>query len=272
MTQEHIDYTNKVIFDRINNASAEQVRALTLATDASGNLTSVGTKDYFTKIGLTGMGADLPAGEVGYSPLIQQQPEVTANAKLANDHLKQYAQESLTLAEASGDSFRITGARAYLAKLGFAGAILDVGLMANDANAAYMAGDTGAAQQIVGDWAISAAAGGAASAAAMAAASALGTTAYLNALGPVGTFANFAIAAVAGVAGGIYGPEVVTDLLNSFNSNSSENFTEGTWHRPVTRFGNGAEYRPSSWSYIDSDGIHIEAIAGNIEGTWTSLS
>ena len=35
-----------ILFDRINTASAEQTRALTLAADARGNLSSVGTKDY----------------------------------------------------------------------------------------------------------------------------------------------------------------------------------------------------------------------------------
>lgn len=109
------------------NAKLTPLIAL-IASDGSGIPTSVGTRDYFSKIGISGAGVDLPAGTAGYTlDSYQALPnrDVLANSKIGNFQLQRYAQENLALAEAAGDSTRIAGATRYLAKLGFAVAILD---------------------------------------------------------------------------------------------------------------------------------------------------
>ncbi|MBK6906601.1 MAG: hypothetical protein IPH08_05835 [Rhodocyclaceae bacterium] len=216
MTDAHVDYVNRIMRDTINTGSLEQTRALTLALDSGGNFAGVGTKAYLDRIGLSGLGSDLPFDVTGHPPMIAQSREAISNSQIANDYLKQYGQERFALAEASGDATKMVDAGRWLSKLGVMGDLLFIGLVARDANAAYAEGDTARGNQIVGDWALEFSGGLAGGVlAAKLAASALAPL-YLT--GPAGAAIAGGLTLIAGIAGGIGGEFAVHRVADAIAS------------------------------------------------------
>lgn len=264
ITPEHIDYTNRVVLDRINVASFEQTRSLTLATttDATGkNLLGVGTTDYFNKIGLAGIGTDLPAGMTGSPPEMPQTRETMANAKLANDHFQQYGQERLTLAEAAGDAAKTAAAAKYLNKLGVIGDALALGLIAFDANAAYANGDTAGAEQIIKNGLLDFAGG---LAGGLLAAQLVGSALLpLYAAGPAGAIIAGGLTLLAGIAGGIGGEVVAHQIADLFSA--AQRFVPRRDPLTLDLNGNGIETVPINAAnpvYFDLTGEGVQTSVG----------
>jgi VCBS repeat-containing protein len=261
ITPEHIDYTNRVVFDAVNTASAEQARALSIATDATGkNLLGVGTTDYFNKVGLTG-GADLPADMVGNPPSMPQTRETIVNAQLANEHYQQYGQERHTLAEAAGDAAKTAAAAKYLDKLGIIGDALALGLIAFDANAAYANGDTAGAEQIIKNGLLDFAGG---LAGGLAAAQLVGSALLpLYAAGPAGAIIAGGLTLLAGIAGGIGGEVVAHQIADLFSA--AQRFVPRRDPLTLDLNGNGLETVPINAVnpvYFDLTGEGVQTSVG----------
>jgi len=221
ITQANIDTANKILLDHVNNVSAQQISEMKIVVDADGKFTGVGTKDYFNKIGLPDMGTDLSSGVTGRSPaewiVAKQTSEAWRNADLANDQLTQYGQERLSLAEAAGDAGKIADAAHYLNKLGIIGDVLGLALVASDANAAYAAGDTAGAQQILSNWALEFAGGLAGGLVAAELVSSVLAPLYLA--GPAGAILAGGLTLLAGIAGSLGGGYLAKQLLDEFITN-----------------------------------------------------
>lgn len=116
------DAANRMLFDYVNNASAEHISEMKVAVDADGKFVGVDAKEYFNKIGVSGVGTELPSGIIGQSPADWIGPYQTegalSNSQAVNDYLKQYGQERYALAEAAGDASKMAEAGRYLNKLG----------------------------------------------------------------------------------------------------------------------------------------------------------
>ena len=216
---------DKLVLDTVNGQSRVNLTTLEVTLDTDGKVTGVGTGSYFQALGLSQQGQNLPAGHAGHfaSELFERtsapsaaQVEAAANAKLGNDYLKQYAQETFNLAEAAGDAGKMAATASYLNKLGIAGDVLALTLAATAANAAYAAGDTAGAQQILSDWALDFAGG---LAGGLLAAKLVGTAlAPLYMAGPAGAILAGGLTLIAGLAGGIAGGQLAGDIASLFNS------------------------------------------------------
>ena len=240
MTQELLDsgkspeFANRVVFDMLNRESANNVSLLNVALDADGNLVGVGTRQYFSSIGISDLGSDLPAGVTGKAASelmgsvqsVAQQQDAIRNALWANDYMQEYASERHAALTAAGDQEGLARSAKYLNKLGIAGSILGASLVASQANAAYQSGDTAEAQRILEKYAAESAGSWVAGAAMGAAA------APLLAFGPVGWAAWGILTIGAGVIGGYAGENAYVKLTESTQPTVTTNPLGGSVRMP----------------------------------------
>jgi len=217
---------NKMVFDLVNDQSRISLGDINLTLDSNGNIVNSGTKSYFSNIGLSNIGTELPnssavsvtAAELASKSINPAVLEAsTYNALRANDFMQEFAAERLTAATAANDVQAISKYSKYLNKLGAVGSILGLTLVSTQANAALQSGDpdgAAKAQKILEDYAADSAgawvAGGAASIAA----------APLLALGPAGWAAYGLITIGASIVGGEFGVSVKDKLVGTATSAS----------------------------------------------------
>jgi hypothetical protein len=242
-----LDYANRILLDTINTHAHEQNLALRIAVAADGvTVTGVGSTTYLERIGHAGVGTDLPDGLANRTPVHFPSRESMVNSQLANDQFKLYEQERYRVAEAAGDSTRMAASGRWLNKLGVMGDVLALGLVVHDANAAFAAGDTEGAQQILSDWTLEFAGGLAGGILAAQLAASLLAPLYLA--GPAGAFVAGGLSLLAGIAGALAGEQVVKSIAAYVNTA----FTSATDWRP----------RPDPL-VLDLDGDGIETIGIN---------
>jgi hypothetical protein len=188
-----------------SDAYTTQIKVLTnpdgsIYKDGNGQ-TRVDSRGYFEATGLEGKAPTVETG--GYKNLSEYMPNRLSQhadgASLLQEIKASYV-EQLRLAE--GSAARALAVKA-LDKLGWAGDILALGLIIQEANAAYAAGDKAAGDKVVKDWAIDFAGG---LAGGLLASQLMGSAlAPLYLTGPAGAIVAGGLTLLAGLVGGIFG-------------------------------------------------------------------
>ena len=198
----------------VSAASFENYAKLQFALDAEGNigrnaaggLGAVGTYGFFE--GTPVIGSSLPDA-------VPRKSAAEVIGTLPDTHLKTLSEGAAGLKTLRQYAAEIGDTR-MLNKLGVLGDVLGVLLAANEANAAYEAGDATRARSILAHWATDFAGGGGGG---LAAAELVGSAlAPLYCTGPAGSLLAGGLTLLAGVAGGMYGGSFATGIADVFSS------------------------------------------------------
>ena len=207
-------------FKAISAQSDVYSAELKIATQADGSVfrdpdgrIRLDSQDYF---GTTGLDGKPPSVDVGsYKNLGVLMPDRLSQHAAGADVLQDiYAKhEALSktpdLPGVDNAALRASALRA-LDKLGWAGDLLALGLVAKEANAAYASGDSAEGNRLLGEWAANFAGG---LAGGLAAAKLVGAAlAPLYMAGPAGALIAGGLTLLAGLAGGIFGGEIAVAM------------------------------------------------------------
>jgi VCBS repeat-containing protein len=207
---EHVRATVSAI--SLNNTATLQ-----FSLDADGNISrntlgeldTIGTGIFFNGTAIDGTqlpdaiphtyGGSIMAGAIHSGQIPNADIDSLSKVQAGIEQLKKYA--------------ALDNAGSLLNKLGLIGDIIGLALVASAANAAYAAGDTDGAQQILKDWALEYAGGLAGGIAAAQLVSSLLAPIYLT--GPAGAIIAGGLSLMAGILGGI-GGELLAHSINDF--------------------------------------------------------
>jgi len=183
--------------------------------NADGTLKGLDASKFFegteVKLNVVNTDPDLKPLADYYTP---QQLQQHAEGQLVLKGIKQHYIDQANLVGLEHQATRASALKA-LDKLGIAGDVLALVLVAGQANAAYAAGDTEAGNEILQDWATDFAGGLAGGLLAAKLASAALAPLYL--VGPAGALVAGALSLAAGVAGSIAGGKYLNDLVGEIS-------------------------------------------------------
>ena len=216
-------FAESMVLDLIDRTSAADAALLQVVLDADGQITAVGSRDYFKQVGLAGLGSDLPSGATGRSVAVLMDAvpdsarfqDAVRNAQFAHDYMLRYEAERYAAFEAAGDLKGLARSARYLNKLGVIGTVLGAAVVAGEAQAAYESGDTAEAERILARYA-GESAGSWIGSAGMGA-----VVAPLLAFGPAGWLAWGVVTLSGGIVGGIVGEKATDKLISTLGSSSA---------------------------------------------------
>jgi hypothetical protein len=172
---------SRMTLDYVNRQSALQTENLKFQFDSEGKqLTGVGSRDYFQKIGLDSLSVERSGDTLGRSADVLKVPETFAerealkNFTQTNELVKGYHQERVAAFETVGDLAHAVEASKSLSRANAAGIVMGLMLIGSEAIAAEQAGNHQQAKQIVADGLVEFAKGAAVFGGAQLAATAIG--------------------------------------------------------------------------------------------------
>jgi hypothetical protein len=254
----------------MTQVSSERVAHLQFPVDAQGNiirdasnkLSPIGTADYFS--GTSIKGANLPDDVLRTSGGNLIHSEIESGKVPANAHILQNLGEAKIGIDQLKQYDALNNGGRLLNKLGIIGDVIALGLVAHDANAAYMNGDTAGAEQILKDGLLDYVGG---LAGGLAAAELVGSALLpLYATGPAGAIIAGSLTLLAGILGGIGGEAMAHQIADFFSA--AQHFVQRRDPLTLDLDGDGIETIPPSSTnpiLFDHDGDGVKSGTGWIK-------